>query len=625
MPSDREFGVPVTDGNVTTVYTDNEDGTVTLTTTTHKETAFNDPDKNMGLEVTISKVTKKWISDLQLRQLAEYLYNTDTGSSRETRIPFVLNEDTKIYGDTIWLGWDQEGAGTGYTWADSTQTVEVGDYGPYTIGTEWTKRFDIAVGLALDANHAAERNIDITDTTKYTKVLYNGEPLYVLETGHDYYINEPAVTAMLGYRFDFSTRRYHPMLLNGVLKSVTIEDGVVTDVYPGGTQALGAIVGENTLRGGINLHKILWDDMGNPIPEETQVDDEFVFTISLVNNAEVYETKLENGFLVQQEPHNVFVDDDIPWYSVNGHYYHDEDGNYYDTEREGITVNIINVKDDGTKATITLSIKRTDTVRIANVPAGTEFTIVETARDDYDFVSASRGITGTNVYNLTVNAPNAPSISGEIMPNKEMNVVFTNKKVVKYHVDILKKNAVTNDALPGAVFALYGKDYYILNGQGQPTTTVNESAVPKKTNLTSGTDGKIDLGELASGTYYLVETHAPDGFLLTTPIRIVVDRNSTLTKKVGEEYLPLFVTYHQDGYSGSDNYDGIDITVSTQTMPDSSQVTVYSYTLTAVNNPGVTLPNTGGPGTGILYLTGIALLSLAGTGFAMKRRKRNAA
>ena len=87
----------------------------------------------------------------------------------------------------------------------------------------------------------------------------------------------------------------------------------------------------------------------------------------------------------------------------------------------------------------------------------------------------------------------------------------------------------------------------------------------------------------------------------------------------------MFVTYHQDGYSGSDKYDGIDITVSTQTMPDSSQVTVYSYTLTAVNNPGVTLPNTGGPGTGILYLTGIALLSLAGTGFAMKRRKRNAA
>ena len=38
----------------------------------------------------------------------------------------------------------------------------------------------------------------------------------------------------------------------------------------------------------------------------------------------------------------------------------------------------------------------------------------------------------------------------------------------------------------------------------------------------------------------------------------------------------------------------------------------------------ITLPSTGGPGTNMIYLIGITLLSLAGTGFLMKRRRRHA-
>ena len=37
------------------------------------------------------------------------------------------------------------------------------------------------------------------------------------------------------------------------------------------------------------------------------------------------------------------------------------------------------------------------------------------------------------------------------------------------------------------------------------------------------------------------------------------------------------------------------------------------------------LPNTGGPGTNMLYLLGIMLTGLAGAGLVMKRRRRNAA
>ena len=43
------------------------------------------------------------------------------------------------------------------------------------------------------------------------------------------------------------------------------------------------------------------------------------------------------------------------------------------------------------------------------------------------------------------------------------------------------------------------------------------------------------------------------------------------------------------------------------------------------NTPGVALPNTGGPGTNLIYLFGIMLTALAGTGLLMKRSRRNAA
>ena len=314
----------------------------------------------------------------------------------------------------------------------------------------------------------------------------------------------------------------------------------------------------------------------------------------------------------------MFVGEDIPWYSVNGNYYHDDDGNYYSQDGEGRSGNIMNTE-DGQTATVTLRLKRTDTVRIANIPAGTTFTVVETPRDDYDFVSASRGVTGTTVYNLTVNAPSTPSIGGKIVPNKEMNVAFTNQKVVKYHIDIIKKNMANNEVLSDAVFALYGSDYYVKDGQGQPTSTVNPESVPLKENLISDESGVVNLGELISNVYYLVETQAPEGFLKTAPIRIKVDRESTITKIVDGEPLPLYVIYHQDDYSGSDDYSGIAISVST-TETDDGTVTTYSYALTVMNNPGAVLPSTGGPGTRNYTILGSLLI--AGSGLLLFRRRR---
>ncbi len=47
----------------------------------------------------------------------------------------------------------------------------------------------------------------------------------------------------------------------------------------------------------------------------------------------------------------------------------------------------------------------------------------------------------------------------------------------------------------------------------------------------------------------------------------------------------------------------------------------YTYYLIS-NNPGVVLPATGGLGTNLIYILGIILISLAGAGLVMRRRRK---
>ena len=44
--------------------------------------------------------------------------------------------------------------------------------------------------------------------------------------------------------------------------------------------------------------------------------------------------------------------------------------------------------------------------------------------------------------------------------------------------------------------------------------------------------------------------------------------------------------------------------------------------LTFGNTPGVALPNAGGPGTDVIYLLGLLITGLAGTGLVMRKRRR---
>ena len=91
--------------------------------------------------------------------------------------------------------------------------------------------------------------------------------------------------------------------------------------------------------------------------------------------------------------------------------------------------------------------------------------------------------------------------------------------------------------------------------------------------------------------------------LLAEPVTIRVNcGTAAVITEDGKDY-PLYVTYLQKDNSASFNQSGIHVTSRTE-----EGETVYTYTLTVANNPGVELPNTGGVGTGMFTLFGCILM-----------------
>ncbi len=168
---------------------------------------------------------------------------------------------------------------------------------------------------------------------------------------------------------------------------------------------------------------------------------------------------------------------------------------------------------------------------------------------------------------------------------------FTNNYIA-YEVIIVKVDTGNNETkLGGAKFDLYSEDA-VENGE------IKIGAAPLKSNLISSSDeqdkGKVSLGPLTPGTYYLFETEAPSGYTaMDMPVEIVVSENRVSLMQ------------------GSRNENG---TISQEKAE-----------LTVMNSAGTALPSTGGPGSGLLYLLGFLLVTFAGAGFVMNRKRKYAA
>lgn len=170
------------------------------------------------------------------------------------------------------------------------------------------------------------------------------------------------------------------------------------------------------------------------------------------------------------------------------------------------------------------------------------------------------------------------------------------EKVYTFQLDIDKVASGNNTKkLEGAEFEVYLKvedSDTTIDSNKYPTTAyvtnATVSALPTGNfvnvgTITTDTDGKASLENLDAGTYYLVETKAPNGYTLpTSAFEVTIDKDGTDT-----------------------NLDK----------------TTYIYTKKIENYKGFVLPETGGTGTVIFTAVGVSLMLVAVVAFFVLRKK----
>lgn len=201
---------------------------------------------------------------------------------------------------------------------------------------------------------------------------------------------------------------------------------------------------------------------------------------------------------------------------------------------------------------------------------------------------------------------NANAQMGEQIPN-QADLRYTNSVNFDFHVksdepvvetggaSVLKVDASNSSrVLSGAVFQVYrkataeevasGEGIHYIPGISAPVVQVSffdnvNMTGEKVASVTSGEDGVATIYGLAYGAYYLVETQAPEGYnLLKEAVTLTIDSTSHTAQ---------------------------------------SAVTVKNYS-------GAILPSTGGMGTWIFTISGIALISIAVVLFIFKKRNEYA-
>lgn len=266
---------------------------------------------------------------------------------------------------------------------------------------------------------------------------------------------------------------------------------------------------------------------------------------------------------------------------------------------DATTVNVEVALKDGTDASTAPTTANLDTVnnkkmsldlsawvRANQTNKGKEFTVTYYAK-----VNANAVVTEKN--NATLEYGNKPGETTTTTPSEA--------KTPTYPLDILKKKSGSEEKLAGAKFSLYtsaedaknGKNAIKVSGNNgnyvvNPASTTTEFESVKNI---ENAGYNIRVNGLAEGTYYLVETKAPDGFnKLTAPVVIKITKSTDTDVNNW--------TISKDGTDETDKI--IDIE----------------------NSTGSLLPSTGG--AGVVVFAGVAILLVFGVVVSFIRDKRKA-
>ena len=212
--------------------------------------------------------------------------------------------------------------------------------------------------------------------------------------------------------------------------------------------------------------------------------------------------------------------------------------------------------------------------------------------------------------------------------------------------EIIKVDADnTSTLLSGATFTLYT---YTTSEDAEETAitadTLASSGTSVATAVSADNTGLIVFEGLDAGTYYLVETDAPDGYALNDDVYQIV-----ISAEIGQDGVIDSYTVTVTNLSSYDSDEDSETygtytesltntytcTESTSTSEDGTETTTYSWTINGdsgtvsalkiLNTSLTSLPSTGGMGTMVFTAVGIILIAAAVCVFVVyfRKQKRN--
>lgn len=193
------------------------------------------------------------------------------------------------------------------------------------------------------------------------------------------------------------------------------------------------------------------------------------------------------------------------------------------------------------------------------------------------------------------------TVNNEKTYPRELAVYQSHGAVIEYNNDqytaniadtpmklVLRKTDTSDKPLTGAEFILQKKD----SNDTWKAYTAGDLTDGK---IAVSSEGGFDIAGLTAGTYRLVETKAPDGYIITS--------NGDVTFTVTDTAITM-------------NTDQLNNMVVFN-PPTNGEIT---YTITVKNAAGTALPSTGGSGTMLFYILGVALAIGAG-GISLLEKK----
>ena len=199
-----------------------------------------------------------------------------------------------------------------------------------------------------------------------------------------------------------------------------------------------------------------------------------------------------------------------------------------------------------------------------------------------------------------ISSPEGVTLTETEDANGDITYILSVPNTGRKPVSVWKTGSGYNTITTGAGFALYdAADFDDENNE--PLS----GAVPLVVG-TTGENGILSLGDLAAGSYRLLETEAPTGYRAAAAAIHITVGDNTVTATYGTDTLEVNVMDDGSGHwvTGQD--------------PDTWQIHVRNYS-------GVVMPRIGGIGTQWFYLASGILLTAAFVVWRSRRRKGRAA